>query len=44
MAEISVTCLTDETYRTAANSVAGLWNFTMYGRPRSYGMEFGVSF
>ena len=36
--------LTDETYRTAANSVAGLWNFTMYGRPRSYGMEFGVSF
>ena len=36
--------LTDETYRTAANSVAGLWNFTMYGRPRSYGMEFGVNF
>ena len=36
--------LTDERYRTAANSVAGLWNFTMYGRPRSYGMEFGASF
>ncbi len=33
--------LTDERYRTAANSVAGLWNFTMYGRPRSYGLEVG---
>lgn len=36
--------LTDERYRVGANSVAGLWNFTMYGRPRSYGMEFGVNF
>ncbi|MFK7914690.1 MAG: TonB-dependent receptor [Pseudomonadales bacterium] len=36
--------LLDERYRIAANSVAGLWNFTMYGRPRSYGLEFGVSF
>ena len=36
--------LTDERTRTAANSVAGLWNFTMYGRPRSYGLEVGVSF
>ena len=34
--------LLDERYRTAANSVAGLWNFTMYGRPRSYGVEFAV--
>ncbi len=34
--------LLDERYRTAANSVAGLWNFTMYGRPLSYGLEFAV--
>ncbi|HEX7034190.1 MAG TPA: TonB-dependent receptor [Pseudomonadales bacterium] len=34
--------LTDERFRTGANSVAGLWNFTMYGRPRSYGLEVGV--
>ena len=34
--------LLDERYRTAANSVAGLWNFTMYGRPLSYGIEFAV--
>ncbi len=33
--------LTDERFRTGANSVAGLWNFTMYGRPRSYGLEVG---
>ena len=36
--------LSDERYRIGANSVAGLWNFTMYGRPRSYGMEFSVHF
>ncbi len=36
--------LLDERYRTGANSVAGLWNFTMWGRPREYGVEFGVSF
>lgn len=36
--------LLDEEYRMAANSVAGLWNFTMYGRPRAVGMEFAVSF
>ncbi len=36
--------LLDERYRTAANSVAGLWNFTMYGRPLSYGLEFAVHF
>ena len=36
--------LTDERTRMAANSVAGLWNFTMYGRPRSYGFEVGVHF
>ena len=36
--------LTDERTRIAANSVAGLWNFTMYGRPRSYGLSVGVNF
>jgi iron complex outermembrane receptor protein len=36
--------LTDERTRLAANSVAGLWNFTMYGRPRSYGFQIGVNF
>ncbi len=36
--------LSDERYRMAANSVAGLWNFTMFGRPRSYGLEFSVHF
>jgi iron complex outermembrane receptor protein len=36
--------LTDERTRIAANSVAGLWNFTMYGRPRSYGVEIGLHF
>ena len=36
--------LTDERHRIGANSVAGLWNFTMYGRPRSYGLEAGVTF
>lgn len=36
--------LTDERTRMAANSVAGLWNFTMYGRPRSYGIEMGIHF
>ncbi len=36
--------LLDETHRIGANSVAGLWNFTMYGRPRSVGMEFAVRF
>jgi iron complex outermembrane receptor protein len=36
--------LLDERYRTGANSVAGLWNFTMWGRPREFGAEFGVKF
>jgi len=36
--------LLDETHRIGANSVAGLWNFTAYGRPRSLGVEFGVRF
>jgi iron complex outermembrane recepter protein len=36
--------LTDDRHRIGANSVAGLWNFTMFGRPRSYGLEAGVTF
>ena len=36
--------LLDEEYRTTANSVAGLWNFTMYGAPRQWGVEFGMRF
>lgn len=36
--------LLDERNRNAANSVAGLWNMTNYGRPRSYGLEFAVHF
>jgi iron complex outermembrane receptor protein len=34
----------DERYRIAANSVAGLWNFTLWSRPREYGVQFGVTF
>ena len=33
--------LTDETYRVGSNSVAGLWNFTLYGEPMEYGIEAG---
>ena len=36
--------LLDETYRVSANSVAGLFNFTNYAPPRSYGIELGVKF
>jgi len=36
--------LLDERNRDAANSVAGLWNMTNYGRPLSYGLEFSVHF
>jgi iron complex outermembrane receptor protein len=34
----------DERYRTGASSVTGLWNFTMYGRPREFGAEVGIYF
>ncbi len=34
----------DERYRIAANSVAGLWNFTLWSRPREYGLQFAVTF
>lgn len=36
--------LLNETYRTAANSVAGLFNFTNYGEIRRYGVELTVNF
>ncbi|MFN3233285.1 MAG: TonB-dependent receptor [Alphaproteobacteria bacterium] len=34
----------DEEYRIAANSVAGLWNFTQWGRPMEFGAEVGFYF
>jgi iron complex outermembrane receptor protein len=34
----------NEKYRIGSNSVAGLWNMTIYGRPRSYGVEVGFHF
>ncbi len=34
----------DEVYRIAALPVAGLWNFTNYGAPRSYGVRINVNF
>jgi iron complex outermembrane receptor protein len=36
--------LTDETYRVAALPVAGLWNFTNYGPPRSFGVTLNFKF
>lgn len=38
------TNLLDKAHRVGGNSVAGLWNFTSFGRPRAIGAEFGVSF
>lgn len=38
------TNLFDETYRTSANSVGNLWNFTTFGAPRHVGLELGVNF
>ncbi len=35
--------LLDEEYRTSANSVGNLWNFTMYGAPLQWGLEFGLN-
>jgi iron complex outermembrane receptor protein len=34
----------NEYKRLGANSVAGLWNMTIYGRPRTYGLEVGFHF
>jgi iron complex outermembrane recepter protein len=36
--------VTDEVYRFAALPVAGLWNFTNYGAPRSYGLTLSMKF
>ena len=36
--------LLDEVYRVSANSVAGLFNFTNYAPPRSFGVEGSVKF
>jgi iron complex outermembrane receptor protein len=36
--------LTDEVKRVGANSVAFLWNFTVYGPPREFGVRVGVNF
>lgn len=36
--------LLDKTYRVSANSVAGLFNFTNYAPPRSFGVELGAKF
>ncbi len=36
--------LTDKAKRVGANSVAFLWNFTVYGPPREYGVRVGVNF
>ena len=36
--------LTNEEYRVTANSVGALWNFTQYGAPRQWGIEFGIDF
>ncbi len=36
--------LTDEVYRIAALPVAGLWNFTNYGPPRSVGVTLNMNF
>ncbi|MFS0735943.1 TonB-dependent receptor [Sphingomonas sp. 1P06PA] len=36
--------LLDETYRVSANSVAGLFNFTNYAPPRSFGVELSAKF
>ncbi len=36
--------LTDQVKRVGANSVAFLWNFSVYGPPREYGVRIGVNF
>ena len=36
--------LSNEEYRVSANSVGALWNFTQYGAPRQWGIEFGINF
>jgi iron complex outermembrane receptor protein len=36
--------LTDKRYRTASQTVGGLWTFSLYGEPRFFGVEAGVRF
>ena len=36
--------LLNEKYRVSANSVGGLWNFTMWSAPLQWGVEFGLNF
>ena len=36
--------LLDVEYRITANSVANLWNFSQYGAPMQWGIEFGMRF
>ena len=36
--------ITDDRYRIAGNSIGTLWVNTYWGNPRSFGMEFAVSF
>ena len=35
--------LTDEIYHSASQYVGGLWTFSTYAPPRTYGVEFGIS-
>lgn len=35
--------LLNEEYRVAANSVGALWNFSIYGAPRQWGIELGMN-
>lgn len=36
--------LLNEEYRVSANSVGGLWNFSQYGPPLQWGIEFGAEY
>jgi iron complex outermembrane recepter protein len=36
--------LSDKRYETASQVVGGLWTFTLYGPPRSFGLEAGARF
>ena len=34
--------LTDERYHSASQYVGGLWTFSTYAPPRTYGLELGI--
>jgi iron complex outermembrane receptor protein len=36
--------LTDERYRNASQYVGGLWTFSTYAPPRTYGVEVGIHY